>query len=632
MSITRPKGLLGIPQLHATRKDSFNTRPKHVDGWLNELPLADTGECGRMIFNTLREVNQLDISKKERLHLLSAVTSPTVNVLQVLKRHYVEHPLPLSTKNKSIAELAIALASEMAMGYKIIVEQSWTANLSIFSKTTVTQAIHRAIYYLGHVLLTAYQIYIDHPINTWMHIHQLYLFAEENNIHKQVVKSGELQSKLPECSIRDLYKRIVLLGLVSPYRLRQKVMDQLYDSLLSWSEYCRVLPADDINSGTGAHYIMIRLNSDETPGIFSETHTTNRVHTRAIDTSNLVHMLSENILHHNFEQAGGANKLHGLPEEVLRLVVLTWSGHSKRSYSRSLANNTLISTLGLSAIHQLISEQLRINPELQLKGYCTSATHAVFDTNIGEEQLLQLKEPRMEIPAEFDRPLFFGTHTTKELTDDVWDPYHASKSMGYDYNIRLWYEQKEKERNQEHFVSESYNCSNINESAGGYCLVGQMESATQTAKVQVGEIIGIQDTINSDGSMVEIGAIRRIKNGDKGLEIGVQKLSPCAEVVAISKYGLLKGEEKYSRALVLPALISPNRPVTLLTHSSHKLNDQLIINKYGYRTHIKLVKLVECTGVYCQYEFAIIKILGFDQSNKQEEKSPAEYDSMWTLI
>ena len=629
MSKTRPKGLLGIPQLHAPLRNSFNTRPKQVDLWLNELPLADTGECGRMIFNTLREVNQLDISKKERLHLLNTITGPVLNILQVLKRHYVEHPLPLSPRNKSIAELAIALTAEMAMGYKIIIEQSWTTNLSFFSKRSVTQAIHLAMYYLSHMLLTAYQVYSDHPANTWMHIHQLYLFAEENDIHKSLVKTRDLHGTLPECSIRDLYKRIVLLGLVSPYRLRQKVMEQLYDSLLQWSEYCRVLSADHVNAGADTHQIKIRLNSDETPGVFTDTNTTNRIHTRIIDTSALVHMLSDNILQHNLP--GSAN-LNGLPEEVLRLAVLTWSGHSKRTFNRNLANNTLMTTLGLSAIHQLISEQLRINPELQLQGYCSSATNAVFDANITEERLLQLKEPPMDTPAEFDRPTLFGTHSTKELNNDVWDPYHASKTMGYDYNIRLWYEQKEKVRNKETLVAESYNCSNVNESAGGYCLVGQMESTTSSAKVQIGEIIGIQDTINSDGSVVEIGVVRRIKNAERGLEIGVQKLSPCAEVVAVCKYTMVKGEQTYTRALVLPALASVNRPVTLLTHTNHKLNDQLIVNKYGYCTHIKLVKQLESTGVFCQYEFAIIKILGFEEDEPSDEKSPAEYDSMWTLI
>jgi hypothetical protein len=630
VSTTRPKGLLGIPQLHARRKNAFDTRPKQVDLWLNELPLADTGECGRMIFNALREANQLDISKKERIHLLNAITGPVLNILQVLKRHYVEHPLPLSSRNQSIAELAIALSAEMAKGYKIIVEQSWTSNLSFFSKRLVTQAIHLAIFYSSHMLLTTYQIYIDHPPNTWLHIHQLYLFAEENNIHKQAVKNRELHGTLPECSIRDLYKRIVLLGLLSPYRLRQKVMEQLYDHLLLWSQNCLVLLANEANNRADSHQITIRLNSDEIPGIFTETRTTNRIHTRVVDTNALVHALSEQIMHHSY--ADESNTLNGLPGEVLRLAVLTWSGHSKRIFNRSLANNTLMITLGLSTIHQLIGAQLRINPELQLKGYCSSATDAVFDANISEEHLLQLKEPRMDTPAEFDRPMLFGARTAKELSDDVWDPYHASKSMGYDYNIRLWYEQKEKERSKEAFVAETYNCSNVNESAGGYCLVGQMESANSTAKVQIGEIIGIQDTINSDGSVVEIGVIRRIKNGERGLELGVQKLAPCAEVVAVCKFSAGKDEQNYTRALVLPALSSINRPVTLLTHSRHKLHDQLIINKYGYRTHIKLAKQLECTGVYCQYEFAIINILGFEEGDHQEEKNSADLDSMWTLI
>jgi hypothetical protein len=341
-------------------------------------------------------------------------------------------------------------------------------------------------------------------------------------------------------------------------------------------------------------------------------------------------MLSEKIMRPS--AIDGINLIDGLTEELLRLVVLTWSGRSKRVFSRNRANNTLTITLGLSASHQLISELLRINPELQLSGFCESATRAVFDPDISEEQLSLLTQPEMDVPAEFDRPLVLSSLTAKEMTADVWDSDQGSKAIGYDYNLRLWYEQKEKERNKEAFVAEPYNCSNINESAGGYCLVGQMESADSTAKVQIGEIVGIRDTINSDGNSVEVGVVRRIKNADNSLEIGVQKLAPCAEVVGICKYNMNQRREKYTRAMVLPALKSINRPVTLLTHTIHKVNDQLIINKLGYCTHVKLVKLLECTGVYCQFEFAIIKILGFEHEQDSEAKTAEEMDSMWTLL
>lgn len=627
MSKVRPKGLLGIPQLHPPDSNAFDTRAKHVDSWLGELPLADTGECARLIYTALKELNRLDIPKKERLHVLTAVTDPAFNISQTLKRHYVEQSLPLSSKNLKVAELAIALNAELAMGYKIIVEQSWTSNLSLLSKRSVAETIHRAIYYLSQMLLTAYQIYVDHPENAWLHIHQLYLFAEENNLHTTVIKKREFQEKLPGCSIRDLYKQIVLLGLVSPYRLRQKTMEQLYSLLLEWSKYCLVLSAEQfVEDG---HQLKIRLNSDETPAFFTDTDTTNRIHTRVIDTSALVHMLSDIILHNT---PGLKRNDMDLPDDVMRLIVLTWSGRSKRIFSRNPANNTLTVTLGLGATHQLISEIIRLNPELQAKGFCPSATNAVFDPQLPVEQLVELKEPEMDLPAEFDHPLVFGDYTSKERTSDVWDTDYASKTIGYDYNIRLWYEQKEKERHKDISIAEAYNCSNINESAGGYCLVSRLETSDNSSKVQIGEIAGVRDTINSDGNIVEIGVVRRIKNADKGLELGIQKLAPCAEVVAVSKFSLDLTPQKYSRAIVLPAIKSLNRPVTLLTHTVYKVNEQLVINKYGYLTHIKLVKLLECTGVYCQFEFTIMEIIGFKQHNKDTDRTPDEFDTVWTLI
>lgn len=627
MSTTRPKGLLSTPELHKPDKQAFDTRPKHIDAWLEELPLGDTGECARRIYVALKEVNKLDISKNARLHVLNVLSSPAYDIFQTLKRHYVNQTLPLSDKNRNIAQLAIALNSEFATGYKIIVEQSWTKNLSLFNRKSITEVIHHAMYYLSNMLLASYQIYADQPQNAWIQIHQLYLFAEENTLHKTVVKNKDSNKKLPQCSIEDLYKQIVMLALISPYRIRQKIVDQLYYALLKWSEHCAILPAEDFSEDS--HHIRVRLNSDTNPGLFGDKETANRIQARTFDTSTIVHMLSESLLDESRTTLN--SEFENIPDDVIKLIILTWSGKSKRAFSRTTANNTLTLTIGLSGTHDLISELIRLNPDLQLNGGCESATTAVIDPNLTADTLAEIQNPKIDAPAEFDQPMIFGASDVKEFAKDVWSTDYASKTIGYDYNLRLWYEQKEKEMNQGQSSYEPYSCNNINESAGGYCLVGQLEAAATTAKVQIGELAGIRDTITTDGNTIGIGVIRRIKNMNKGLELGIQKLAPCAEIVAVSRYSVTSGQDRFVRALVLPELKSITQPVTLLTHNMFKVNDHLMINKYGFKTHVKLTKLLQSTGVFSQFEFSQIEVLGY-QSEADSKPGQNEFDDVWTLI
>ncbi|WP_455206111.1 hypothetical protein [Kaarinaea lacus] len=630
MSNVRPKGLLGIPELRKPHKGSFNPRPKQVDAWLADLPLADTGECARRIYTVLKETNGLQFSYSGRLHVLNALAAPTANILKTLKRHYANQAQPLTAKNRKIAELAIALNGEIATGYKIIIEDFWTSKLSFLNRRAAAEVIHHALYYMNQVLLTAYQIYIDHPATTWMQIHQLYLYAEENNLHEMVVKNKELPENMPACSIRDLYKQIVLLGIISPYRLRQNIIEQVYDALLDWSKHCLVLPPEKFSAD--ANHIKIRLNSDATPGFFNNNETTNRVHTRVIDTSALVHMLSESILHPANLQ--NAVKNFTLPEDIIKLIVLSWSGKSKRSFSRTPASNTLTITLGLSATHHLVNELLRLNPELQLNGYCGSASAAIFDVELSIDELAALESPDMDLPAEFEQPLIFGAANVKDFANDVWSNDYGSKTIGYDYNLRLWYEQKEKQLKQKHPEYQPVDCNNINESAGGYCLLGYLDATDKSPKVQIGELVGVRDTITSDGNVVGIGTVRRLKNTNNGMELGIQKLASCAEAVAINRYKGNISDAQHLRGLVLPEIKSINQPVSLLTHYIFKVNDELIVNKYGYKTRVKLTKLIESTGVYSQFEFAIVKTIGFAHQNETGKtlNEGEEFENVWTLI
>ncbi|MDH5325028.1 MAG: hypothetical protein OEZ68_17065 [Gammaproteobacteria bacterium] len=618
----RPEGLLATPSLKPVSEGMFNTRPKHLDAWLTSLPLGDTGECARMIYNALCECNQTDISKKTRLHLLEKICEPVENILGTLKKHYLHETLPLSEKNRHMAQLAIELNAEMATGYKIIIDQTWGTPLSLLIKGRTRLAIHRAIHYLSGTLLTAYEVYSELPSSTWLQLHQLYLYAEENALEKSKIRNVGSCHK-PKSTIRDLYKRILLIGLLSPYRFRQSIVDLLYARLENWGPLCRILPPD--GQSELLNQVQIRLNTDFAPSFFNSKEPSNPTHSRWLDTTDLVQMLSEHL-------AERSTALE-LPLDLVYLIALTWSGKSRRGFNRTATNSTLTITLGLNATHHLIKEILRLNPELETSGMCKSVTAAIFDTNTVIDSQSEQKDPKLEDPAEFAAPLIYGASSVNEFAPDVWDNDYASKTIGYDYNLRLWLEQKDKAK--QTLAYEAINFNNINESAGGYCLIGYMDNTLKTQKVQIGELVGIRDAIHADTddeSMLNLGVIRRMKNTSRGLELGIQKLAPCAQVVAICRFMKAEIEPAYSPALVLPELPRIEQPITLLTKHSLKTGDHLTMNKHGYKTHIKLSRLIETTGVFSQFEFETIEVLGFDKPKPLSTETDKDFDSIWQLI
>jgi len=86
--------------------------------------MANIGECARQIYTTLREMNRLIISPQDRFKSLEFLRPPLFVITETLKKHYIRQNLPLSPKNQKIAELAIQLNAELAMGYKSVIEDT----------------------------------------------------------------------------------------------------------------------------------------------------------------------------------------------------------------------------------------------------------------------------------------------------------------------------------------------------------------------------------------------------------------------------------------------------------------------------------------------------------------------------
>lgn len=617
------EGLLDIPAQSKPTAGSFDSRPKQVEVWVAALPMANTGESARQIYRALCEINRLLIPPRDRYMALEILREPAYQITELLKKHYINQNLPLSPKNQKVAELAIQLNAEMAIGYKSVIQDKLSSTFSRLSNKTLTICLHRSIRYLSNVLLCSYQIYIQHPENTWLQIHHLYLYAETHNLHSSLIKDHAAADTFLDCNISDLYKQILLLALAGPYRFRQHVTEAVYLALKDWVSSARITPYGKIQDDTYA--VTISMNSDAAPGYFRDDGTANPTFCRSIDTSELAQKINSALL-------TGSPASQKIPEDVQKRLLITWSGKSQRIFPRTTKNNDIAITLGLSATHHYIDEI--IQPLLKdPTGNCPTAANSLHssDASATQENGTFVLDQR----AQYTSTPVFGISNIDEHTPDVWDPDYTYRANNPSHNASTTEEiLEDSQLKNSLYASPPLACKGINESAGGYCLLGYLVHGKDSQMVQVGELVGIRNNIESDNTQFNIGIIRRIKNWKDGLELGIQKLAPCADAIALASLPKTGELEKYQRSLILPQLPGIDQPATLITHTWHQTDDKLIANVHGHRTHIQLTKQLETTGVFSQFEF---DILDKQENNKRhatqtESKPDDEFNDVWALI
>lgn len=632
MVATRPKGLLNIPELENPGPDSFDIRPKQMEAWFNELPMGDKGECARRIFQALKQINRVDFSSRDRWRALEMLLDPVKDMTDSLEQHFKNQNLPIAEKNLKIAELCVEIYREMALGYKILLDQLWSKELNVLNRNKAVSIVYHAMYYLQKILLVTYEIYRDPPPNTWMHIHQLYLYAEDNRITHIKPRDISATSQQPTITICELYVQIILLGLLSPYRLRQLDTKKVVKALRDWSKHCKILPADQFEEKTG--HVLIKQNSDYAPGYFFADKAINHVYTRTLDSSELVNHISDLVVSQpsRIEQN---TRIFDLPADVLRLIIFTWSGKSRRLFARTSEKGHTTVSIGLNATHFMINSIQKLHPSMAESSPFATILKTQSSENFQEFINLQNKEElQFESEAHFEAAPVFGVTGIRNASADIWDYDYGSKQLGQEYNLRIWQESKETSRK----PKTSYHASsfeNINESANGYCLFSDFHEEKNPNKVQVGELIGLRnEEKDSKSSNVDLGIIRRLKNSDKGIELGIQKLAPQADVVAVCLYQKRKfANIKYQRALLLPELKPIKQPATLVLSKVFKSGSELLVNKFGYKVHVQLTRIIETTGEFNQFEFSVKKVIGIepDETSLELEQNQS-FDSVWTLI
>jgi hypothetical protein len=585
---------LRIPARHDPVSGSRDTRPKKIEEWIETLPLANLGETSRQVYNALLEINALKMPVADRLKVMEMFRPTILYITDSLKKHFVGQQFPLGSKSRKVAELSRAILAEMANGYKITIVEAVSNSARLDNRGLLT-ALHRAIRYLGLILLRGYQVYEPYPDGIWREIHLLYYYAEQANLADTRVQDHEY-TLIDSASVADAYKQIMLLSLACPYRLRQGEVEQVYGALERWASFTELSPA--AGQDRPQALFVTHLHGDNPPTYLILHGNQDLNACRLFDAQGLTRVIREEMVQAR-EQTAGKPPLSGaMSQDIMRRLMLAWGVIPRRRFTRTRKFSNVTVAMRLSAAHHFVSS----------------------DSGTGD---------RSATPMFNRRASFSATSIANDVgrMPDLWE---LQTTPGYKLSEDEA-KQAAEDTAQEEASYDNQTWKMVNVSAGGYCLLWDNQEATNA---QVGELICLQERGGESlSSTWGVGVIRWMKTRPGSeLELGVQMLAPNAIAVATRTRRADGQFGSYQRSLLLPQIVAIQQPATLLLPAiNHHVGNDVLVYSSGKDRLVRLTKLLENTGTFAQFHFAMVEQPD-NKPGKKEPDEPRDFDSLWSSI
>ena len=169
-------------------------------------------ESGRTIAAALDRLNHWKLDPTERWHLLEEYFDKAAGSWMRLDELFanVAHPMPPDAA--AAADVAVAIATGLAMGYKRILADLSRMRLGFGPPKVPSLLIHRCQQVLARVLAVSYLSFRPVPPNVWFEMHQVYLMARDSG-----TANTPYSEQAPGFTPEVAYIQVLLLALANPY-------------------------------------------------------------------------------------------------------------------------------------------------------------------------------------------------------------------------------------------------------------------------------------------------------------------------------------------------------------------------------------------------------------------------------
>lgn len=554
---------ISTPSVRTDQRLAGEFRPRTLEAWLDRLPRTDPESTLQQLYKALSTQNRVVLEPVLRLQLMELYLSP---FRELYGLHHADlraiSRVPLHPHYRNRQETMLSMLDAMAAGYKLAASDLAAGRQGGGRDSSLALALQRALYCLGEVLVTAYELYLRPPGGTWREAHELYRCAERAEICTLPVAAPPGAGEMAD--VLGTYMSILLLGASSPHGLLPGEARRLYELAPQWRRALR-LSAPDALPGEPGHY-RIRLLDDSAPFPVSKSRGSVDDATRVLKTLGVAREM-----HQILTDLTSATTRKAM-QKVLGAGMQPVDVELFRRVGRVLGEVDIVRT----------SNRFNVRQELELHvgfdrvyracngGRAFEAPDATFSTDAAEataedeagEQFIDLSEPMLGVPIDGDGEGGVAASSAGDPT--------------------------------------GWSGRSVNQSAGGMCVV---LPRSPDLRVKVGDIAACRGT---ETQRWQLGVLRWMRVSSKEIRFGLQFLGPVAVPVAAAAPGG-QGDE---RGLV-PAIWLPENPALKQGHSiilpraADDYPPVLEIHGGDAPAALRLLRRVERTGDYEHYLVAL---------------------------
>ncbi len=547
---------VSTPTLRTDPRLAAEFRPRKVEQWLERLPRTDRDAGLRQLYKALSTQNRVALEPAVRLQLMELYLAPFRELLALHRSDLrTLSRVPLHPHYRIRQEEMLSMLESMANGYKVAAMDLAAGRRGHGRDAGLALALQRAMYCLGEVLVTAYELYVRPPGGTWGEIHELYRFAEDEDLCNLEVPAlpGDAEPAL----ILRTYIPILLLGASSPHGLLPGEVRRLYELAPQWHRAARI--SVPVAPPEEPGHFRFNLDIDAPPFPASKSTRPLDGASRILKTLGVARAMHQVLT--DLNDTAAPDVVPGVPGAEARPADVELFRRAGRVFgevdinrvsNRFPARQELALHCGFNAVYFACNGDRPFEPAVP-EASGADEPEAVPDRTA--EQFIDLSEPMLGVPIDGDP-----------------DPLPAGPAVSDRYEP-LWVRA-------------------VNQSAGGLCLVVLRD---RDPRLKVGDIAACRA---AGAAEWQVGVVRWLRVMSKEVRFGLQFLGPLAVAVAA-----------HSRGEALAAIWLPENPALKLASAivlpraaeAYPPELEMMRGDDGAPERVKLLRRKERTGDYEHY-------------------------------
>jgi len=534
-----------LPKLVEQADLDIPLTPKELEVWLANFPSLNLQLLTNHIPKYIQDLNRVTLSDKRRLEMLEILRPMVMHIYQALAKKLRGMNLTLSDEFQETQWVASIMMAEMAIGYQRLLFNLAIRNPSLFDRGQYVLLAQRAVYYLGEKICLSYLLSLSVPERVWRDINATYAYTCKLKLNAKKVNDDVAYFESNRGTIDDVFKRVLLLTIISPYALRSAELEQVYYGLSPWFNGIKLVK---LTESEGDHY-TINLEQDMGPEFQNSV--------SAIEDE--YHIDCTKIL------------------ENLRLWLETGSA------PRSASSKGMSKKLLIELITKLDgSSRCRLKERIVTKG------------------------DRVEVIIGVDGIELFLSKLGESSSDESDSAWMNDESRNENDNLLHFYTPEDVSKQKMDSVStienknsaEQHHAFDIkNESEQGVCLSC---SHLHGAGLYIGELMLIR---GFEPEIWTLGIVRWMTLLNKRVEVGLYLLSTCVEQVVIRQQGV----ETDATVNALWLVNSESGDTLLLPSAEFETGDKLQVNHNNEMLDITLSESVWSSEGFSQFSVILAK-------------------------